>query len=707
MSASAAAEGGPFNEVGAGSAQNLIQARDIDKIVNVYGGALDRRPQLHALPAAESDFENRERVFELLDELAGTEREPGRPAMALLTGLPGSGRRAAAKRWAHDRADRFPDGRFFIDFAGPGGRDVTGPADLLASLLGQLGVPEDDVRASPDLHALWRSGTTGRKMLVVLANVEVPGQIEYALPPSNEAMVLVTTDRDLSDVASRYGAERITLRPLGEDASRALLTRLAGPGRVAAEPVAAGELLNLCGGWPQALRHAGGWLRLRQGREISAAVRRMRAPGGPGEWEVEAVSDGTYAALPDRVRRAYALLGLHPAADDRLGTAAPTAPVTFVLPAAAALLGVGEDATADVLEELIDWNLLDEEGGRYSFHDRVRRHAHRMAQDSAEREAAVLRVAEWYLTATVAADLAVNPYRPTFGALYEEFRGVVSPFGSERETAEKRALRWLEIEHRNICATVYAAADRGRHDLVVQLCEAQWALQLSARPYGTLLPVLRKGLDSARETGDPRWVFRLGTQLGRGCFETGRFPEAREVLQQALAAARATGDPLNEATAHEFLGRSYLDAGAFAEARPYFVKARGLEERHGRWRGVAINLHHLARTALGLGDIGAAIEACDEAAAIFGGLGPRPDRYNLARVALTRGRALLRGHHEQEGLESLLLALDIMRAEGRLYQEAQILEELAEASPSGPYLEQAIAAYDRLGSPRADDLRLR
>ncbi|WP_067487983.1 hypothetical protein [Actinomadura hibisca] len=701
--------GGVRNEAG-GRVRTLLQAGRVDTVVNNYGGALDReRAALHAIPPNISDFTDRVPERALIDAAFGAPRATGQPAVVVLSGLAGTGRRAVAVRWAHERADGFPDGRLYLDFAGSG-RDTAAPADLLAELLRQTGLPDEDVPASyAARHALWRDRTAGRRMLVVLANVRMAAQIEQVLPPSREAAVLVTTDHDLP--AGRYGATRVAVRPLDPDAAEEFLTRLVGGDRIAAERAAADALLELCDGWPEALQLAGAWLRKRPGREVAAAVRRLLAAehqDNGGEWQVKAVSDAAYEALPEPARRAYRLLGLHPSSGDRPGRAAAGPGVSFVLPAAAALLDEDEDTTADLLETLIDWELLSEENGRYLLRDRVRRHAHRQAQrlPEAEREQAVRRTVEWYLLASAAADLAVNPYRETFGAVYRVTRPA---FGTGSE-AKKRALSWLAIEHRNVCACVYAAADRGWNDLVVQLCEAQWGLQLSTRPYETLTPVLERGLAAAQALDDPRWVFRLGTQLGRARFETGRFAEAQEPLRAAREAAKDR--PLDLATALEFTGRAHLDAGEYAEARPYFEQARELEERHDRPRGVAINLHHIARAYLGLGDADAAVTACREAHERFGQVRdrdgePRPDRYNQGRVSTTLGKALLEAGRRDAGTQALLRALEIMRGEGRAYQAAQILEALSVAVPEqrDAYREQAIQAYDSVRSIQADRLR--
>ncbi|WP_019634441.1 hypothetical protein [Actinomadura atramentaria] len=677
---------------------------------------------LNTLPAAIAYFTDRTAEFAAIDTAVAAARDKASPAVVVLAGTPGVGRRTAALRWAHDNAGSFPDGSLYVDFDGPAGRAVTSATDLLASLLRQLGVPEEDLSASgADLESVWRARTFNSKLLVVLANVQVHAQIEAVMPSSDKAVVLVTTDHDLDSVIDAYGATRLRVGPLDEASCRELLDRMVGAERVAGDPEAVRALLELSEGWPDELCLAAGWLRKRSGREITAAVRRLRAArdadgAGPEGPRIVAVSDGAYEALPERARRAFLLLGLHPAAGDRPGRAAASG-ASFALPAAAALLGASADETEDDLETLLDWQLLTEENGRYRLHDRVRRHAVRKAGDIPQdlRDRAVRRVVESYLAMAWVADVTINPYRPRLVAVGADGP---SAFGGGAQ-GRNRAVRWLEIEHLNLCACARTAAERGWHGLVVQLCDAQWALQLATRPYGSLLPVLETGMRAARELGDDRWIFQIACRLGRAYFETADFPKAHAVLAEGLAAARATGRREDEATAEEFSGRAYLDAGEFGEALPFFQRAKNLEERstdpRRRARGTAIQSHHIARARLGLGERAAAIDAAEAAHRLFGeiprkdGSGTEPDRYNQGRALTTLGQARLADGDVSGARAALLEALEIMRGEGRAYQEAQILEKLAETGTEDRrgHLEQAVEAYARINSVRAEQVRER
>ncbi|GAB3682145.1 hypothetical protein GCM10027589_52040 [Actinocorallia lasiicapitis] len=380
------------------------------------------------------------------------------------------------------------------------------------------------------------------------------------------------------------------------------------------------------------------------------------------------VADAAYAQLPEQARRAYRLLALHPGTRPR-----------FTEEAASALLG--EDASG-ALDLLTGRHLLETHDGRYYFHDLVRVHALGCGRDNPE---AVRRVVEYYLDHAVAADTTANPDRAAdaFGPRYRH----ATPSGSAAA-----ALAWLDAEHRHLAACVFVARRRGWDDLAWQLCEASWWLYFTFKYHDDWIATHRVGLEAA--AGIPQAEFRVGIQLGRALNETGRFGEAREVLARALTAARALGAPAHEATAVEFLGRSHELAGDPVSALGYYERSLALERSVGRLRGVAINLHHRGRVLLALGRLDDASASLTEALELFEGL-PRPDRYNTARVIHTFGR--LRRACGLDAVPLLLRALELMEAENRPYQQAEILTELAGATGDPAYAARATALYTRLG----------
>lgn len=710
------------------NAGSAIQAQSISGGVNIhFGSSAAEAPRWlrpNSLPPASGTFCNRGPELSAATAAVTTERPVGSPAVVVVTGLRGVGKTRTAIEWATRERERFPDGVVYCDLAGSGRRGLVGLREAVAAILAQFGVSGEHLPSSRDgFLGFYRSFLADRRFLLLLDNARFPNVVEDLLPPSEHSVVFVMTDRDAAALAGRYDGALISLKALSEDFSLELLRSLVGVERVDRDLDGANDLLRVCGRWPQAIRMAAGRLKSRPGLRFAQLTSRLETAyerprlATEGELAVQVVGDDAYEEMPADLRRAYRLLGLHPGGGDR-----PTLPaggrtsrgpaVTFTAGAAAALLGTDEETATGLLDALIDRYLLDEEDGRYHLHDLVRVHARsrlEREEDAAERDAAVRRLAEWYLRSAAIADLAVNPHRPTSGPVYRELRKADSPFGTG-DQAVAAGLAWLEAEHRNLRAMVYAADDRGWRDLVWQFCESLWGLYLSLKHYDDWIATHRLGLKAAEELDDPEARFRMGIQLGRALYETRDFPAAHDVLERTLDVAADTVDAgLNQATTLEFIGRAYLDDHQPGKALEYFLRAIALEEAGGRVRGVAIELHHIGRAHLDLGDEGAALEALTKAAEHFVRIG---DTYNHGRVLLTLGRLHLRAGRVEPAADALTRSLEIMRKQGKTYQVAAALEALSELadltgdpSRARALRAEARSAYERVGSLKAVELK--
>ncbi|GAA4242616.1 tetratricopeptide repeat protein [Actinomadura meridiana] len=695
-----------------GEARNVVQAQHIE-VMHVHGGSGPPEPP-SAFPLAANRFHDRRTMLERITEVV-TSRDGSGPALFVVAGLRGVGKTAMAVHWGSTQRDRFPDGLLYADLGGGLSRRGMGGGlgEAVTSLLEQLGVSGDHLSYSDQGRlALLRSRLARRKVLLLLDDARLSGEVERLLPTSPHSVVFVTTDGGLTEVgdfAGRHDAEVLVLGGLPEADGLALLRTLAGDETVDRDPDGALRLVRACGGWPLAIRMAAGRVKVRRRGlgELAAgleAARRVPRPGPAEEGIVQMVGDAAYGDLPDDLRRAYRLLALHPGGDrPTVVPGGPTSTVEFGSGAAAALLDRPAPETDHLLDSLVDRHLLDADSGRYAFHGLVRAHARGHAEP--EGDTAVRRVAEWYLRMAAEADLAINPYRPTTGPVFRELRGRPSPYGEGRD-AVQRALGRLRLEHRNLAAVVHAAGDRGWHDLAWQVCEALWGFYFSLKHYDQWIDTHRIGLRAAQELDDPGARFRMGIQLGRALYETKRFEEAHEVLAGALHAATA---PLDRATALEFIGRAHLDAGEPERALEYFLQARDLETRHDRPRGVAINLHHLGRAHLALNTLDEARDCLERAQRLFAEI---PDPYNQARVLTTLGRLHLTAGDPGAAMPVLETALEIMRTQHRTYQVAEITESLSEVAAltgdpdrSETLRQAAIMAYDEVGSLRADELR--
>jgi predicted ATPase len=255
-------------------------------------------------------------------------REASGVVIVALTGMAGIGKTALALYWAHQVADRFPDGQLFVNLrgSGPSGTPVN-PTDAVHGFLTALGVPPAQIPPYTDARtALYRSVLADRRMLIVLDNAQDAEQVRPLLPGSPGCLVLVTSRNRLTGLAAAEGAHLITPSVLTEAESHDLLVLNLGAGRVVAEPTAVSELSALCGGLPLALRDVAARAVSRRGlplaplaAEMRDARRRLDAlETGESATSVRMIFSWSRAKLGGRTSRMFRLLGIH---QDRISQA--------------------------------------------------------------------------------------------------------------------------------------------------------------------------------------------------------------------------------------------------------------------------------------------------------------------------------------------------------------------------------------------------
>ena len=209
------------------------------------------------LPSGVAHFAGRGAELAALDAVLGGGAAGG-PGVVIsaIGGTAGVGKTALALQWAHQVADRFPDGQLYANLRGfdAGAGQPTDPADVLRGFLDAFGVhPERIPHDTESLAALYRSVLAGRRMLVLLDNAADVAQVRPLLPASPECLVIVTSRRELSALAAREGAVLVQLDVLSAQEANELLVARLGAERAAAEPWAVTELATLCARLPLAL----------------------------------------------------------------------------------------------------------------------------------------------------------------------------------------------------------------------------------------------------------------------------------------------------------------------------------------------------------------------------------------------------------------------------------------------------------------------
>lgn len=365
---------------------------------------------------------------------------PGR--CVVISGPGGVGKTTLALVASYRLRDRYPDGQLYADFRGTEQR--LDPVRAQAAFLRRLGVPADRVPADPGERAdLWRTLTADRRLLVVLDNVADEEQVR-ALLPGPAGGTLVTSRSRLPGLD---GAEHLALGLLPRADAIALLGRIVGADRLAAEPGVAERVVEYCGLLPLAVRVAGARLLARPGRPVAhladqlADERRRFDRLRLGDRDVRVTLALSYRGLAEPVQRAFRLLGL-------------LRGQTFATWTLAALVDAPAEEADELLGELVGAHLVEPAGvdqvgqPRCRMHDLMWLLAAELAGDQDESAAAVRRLGRAWLARIVQA--ANRAYGPLM--LPPEHRDTLPVGTDEAVDADPRA--WFAAEQGAFAAAV-------------------------------------------------------------------------------------------------------------------------------------------------------------------------------------------------------------------------------------------------------------
>jgi tetratricopeptide (TPR) repeat protein/transcriptional regulator with XRE-family HTH domain len=680
------------------------------------GGQLPVRPEPGAaaagvlvprqLPPAVTHFVGRSDVLKALTEVADdAARQCGAVLISAIGGLAGVGKTALAVHWAHQVAERFPDGQLYVNLRGFGPeRTPVTPAEAIRGFLDAFEVPAAQVPAGLDAQAaLYRSLLAGKRVLVLLDNARGEEQVRPLLPAGRGCLVIVTSRSQLAGLAATDGARLLTLDVLAEAEARELLASRLGRARLAAEPQAMGELIRLCARLPLALAIAAARAEARPAFPLAVLVDELRdATGrfdaldaGDPAASVRAVFSWSCQNLSPATATMFRLLGLHPGPD-------------ITAPAAASLAGVCLREARSLLRELIRYHLLTERSpGRYACHDLLRAYAANLAvatDDEAARRAALARALDHYLHTAHAAALLLRPAREPV-TLTPAWLGVTP----EHLAGHQQAATWFEAEHHVLLAAITLAAEAGFDSCAWQL---PWAMAsyLDGRGYWHEQAGLqRTALEAATRLGDKAGQAATRRLLAHTCVRIGDYDQARAHLTDCLGLYRQLGDHIGQARVHQNFSWVSGQQDRYADALSHAEQALTQFRAAGHQTGQAGVLNDIGWYHALLEDYQQSRSFCRQALALQRELGNRAgegatwDSLGYAEHQLGR---------LTEAAACYQQALSIFRELGDRFYEADTLTHLGDtrhaagdAQEAQGAWQQALDILDDLHHPDAERVR--
>ena len=596
------------------------------------------------LPKDISDFTGHIGLLTQLDAL--TDPDNAETNVVALSGMPGVGKTTLAIHWAHQRRHRFPDGELYLNANAYGTGPRVAASEGLGRFLNALGYPADRMPVSTeDRRDRFNELLAGRRMLIVLDNVGDSDQARPLIPTSSTCVTVITSRSWLRGLTVRDGVRSLTTSPLPDSDCLALLNRLIGPSRAAAEPEAVRALAQLSGGLPLALRIIGvrvaEWPRARIADLVDELSAHLLDSEGEDDEEASLRNAFTwsYKALKADAARMLRMLGLHPAS-------------SISPEAAGAMLGIHTLYSEHLLDTLAKAHLINNDTiRRYRFHDLLRLFAAGRAhqeEPGTEQKNAIRRLLDWYVLSAVNAATLLAPDRQPVPDLPASSEIRPQEFDTDLD-----AMKWREAERANIGAVIRWAAAHGFHRHVWQMASTLHAIYDRYGRQEEVLALYKLALSSAQhdghQLGEAGTLNNLGAtyfamhnyslavehfeaciQLARSIgygeaeiiyshnlatvhLKTDNVAEAVRLSMQVLDACRNVSNPFGEAHALHRLGDAYRLMKQYDQAVSHYLEALATRKRIGSLRDQGATHGSLAAAYLEAGQADLAIEQCRRA----------------------------------------------------------------------------------------------
>lgn len=530
------------------------------------------------LPAVVPGFTGRAKAFKELTALL----EGGR-RLAVVCGIPGVGKTALAVQWAHQVANRFPDGQLYLDLRGYSSGPPVTPDQALALAIRAFGVPGEEIPLQQDaMVGMYRSITSDKRVLVMVDNAPSAAHVRPLVPGGPGCMTVVTSRDRLAGLVARDGAHRLELGVLTPEEAPAVVIGVLGAERVLREEDAVDELVRLCGYLPLALRITAANLADRPHQTIAELMAELTAGDRLTALEVEGDEDAavrttfdhSYAALDPQARELFRRMGRAPGPE---------------LPARAAEALLGRPDAEAALRTLVTAHLVEVRStGRYGLHDLLRLYARERYAAEENDDESIGRLYAQYLDLAVAAARAV---RPDFSVL-----ATITPQHTFTNATE--ALQWFDVERSTLVTAVERAESLGQAPMAWLLTDALRGCYWLRRHTAEWLAVARVGLAAAQ---DPGAAAAMHLSLGTAHWGAGDHRSAATHFEQAVEFSRAAGDRFREFSTLGNLGAVHSELGSLTEAADCFRRELAFYAEIGDTARRARALGNLGLTEMRLG----------------------------------------------------------------------------------------------------------
>jgi tetratricopeptide (TPR) repeat protein/DNA-binding XRE family transcriptional regulator len=658
------------------------------------------------LPAAQRQFAGRAGELKKLSGMLG---DPGggvdATAIVAISGSAGVGKTTLAVHWAHQVADRFPDGQLYLNLRGfdPSATMVPAGAALRAFLDALHGGRAQLPETAEAQAGLYRSLLASRRCLIVLDNAYDAAQVRPLLPGGPGCLVVVTSRSELTSLIAADGAQLITLGVFSEADAEEMVTRRLDAERVAGEPQAVRELISLCARLPLAVSLAVARAAARPTFPLAALVDELQDAGGrldaldsaDAATSIRAVFSWSYQNLSEPTARMFRLLSEHPGPD-------------ITVPAAASLTGAPLSQARTALRELAGSHLLSEPApGRYAWHDLLRAFASEQARTrdgDAARQAARRRLLDHYLHTCHAIAQLLDPTRDPI-PLPAPPAGVQA----ERLGTYRQGWAWLEAEYQVLLAVIDLAAAGRTSQHAWQLPWAMETYFFRRGHWHDFLAVQRAAVAAALRLEDVPGQASAYHGLGRACAMTGAHTEATEHLSRALRLFQELGTLTGEARCQIDMGLAVARQGSYRDALRHVEQAGQLYRAAGHQAGQAGALNNTGWYQIQLGEYELARANCQQALTMFRQAG---SQYGVAHTLDSLGYAYFKLGGYRQAVSCFEQALSTFTETGDHLNQVDTLAHLVEIylatgnrQAADAARQRALAILEELQYPDAAVLR--